>query len=45
LAEGSGTLELIKRIGIERQVGELLALAPQLAAEKLLAGEMPVSRS
>jgi TRAP-type uncharacterized transport system substrate-binding protein len=45
-AEGSGTralaLELIKRIGIEGQV-ELLALSPQVAAEKLLAGEIDVA--
>ena len=45
-AEGSGTralaLELIKRIGIEGQVSEFLALSPQVAAEKLLAGEIDV---
>jgi len=41
---GSGTralsLELLKRGGLDRQVGELLALAPQTAGEKLLAGEI-----
>ena len=46
-AEGSGTrvleLELIKRIGIEGKVSELLALSPQVAAEKLLAGEIDVA--
>jgi TRAP-type uncharacterized transport system substrate-binding protein len=46
-AEGSGTralaLELIKRIGIEGQVSEFLALSPQVAAEKLLAGEIDVA--
>jgi TRAP-type uncharacterized transport system substrate-binding protein len=46
-AEGSGTrvlaLELIKRIGIEGKVGEFLALSPQVAAEKLLAGEIDVA--
>jgi TRAP-type uncharacterized transport system substrate-binding protein len=47
-AEGSGTralaFPLLKRIGIERQqVSELLALAPQVAAEKLLAGEIDVA--
>jgi hypothetical protein len=40
--EGSGTralsLELIKRTGMERQIGELLAFAPREAAEKLKAG-------
>ena len=40
--QGSGTralsLELIKRTGMERQIGELLALAPREAAEKLKAG-------
>jgi TRAP-type uncharacterized transport system substrate-binding protein len=44
---GSGTralsLELIKRNGMERQVGELLALAPREAAEKLEAGEIDVA--
>src|SRR5215471_12657259 len=43
--EGSGTralsLELIKRIGME--IGELLALAPREAAEKLKAGEIDVA--
>ena len=46
-AEGSGTralaFPLIKRIGIEGQVSELLALSPQVAAEKLLAGEIDVA--
>ena len=45
-AEGSGTralaLELFRRAGIEQQVGELLALEPRTAAEKLLAGEIDV---
>jgi hypothetical protein len=45
--EGSGTralaLELFKRAGIEQQVGELLALEPRAAAEKLLAGEIDVA--
>src|SRR6478672_7742522 len=44
---GSGTralsLELIKRTGTERQVGELLALGPREAAEKLEAGEIDVA--
>jgi NMT1 family protein len=44
---GSGTralsLELIKRNGMERQVGELLALAPREAAENLEAGEIDVA--
>src|SRR6266446_6908880 len=44
---GSGTralsLELIKRNGMERQVGELLALGPNEAAEKLKAGEIDVA--
>jgi TRAP-type uncharacterized transport system substrate-binding protein len=44
--EGSGTrglmLELFKRAGIEQQVGELLALEPRAAAEKILAGEIDV---
>jgi NMT1-like family len=44
---GSGTralsLELIKRNGMERQVGELLALGPREAAEKLKAGEIDVA--
>jgi TRAP transporter TAXI family solute receptor len=42
--EGSGTrtlsLELLRRIGIDRQVGELLALTPQAAGDKLIAGEI-----
>ena len=42
--EGSGTrvlaLELIKRTKIDSIVGELLELAPQVAAEKLIAGEI-----
>src|SRR5271170_3044169 len=45
--EGSGTralaLELLKRTGLERQVDELLGLAPREAAEKLLAGEIDVA--
>jgi TRAP-type uncharacterized transport system substrate-binding protein len=45
--QGSGTralsLELIKRTGIERQIGELLALGPREAAEKLKAGEIDVA--
>src|SRR6516164_8494820 len=45
--EGSGTralmLELLKRNGLEQQVGELLALAPEAAADKLLAGEIDVA--
>jgi hypothetical protein len=45
--EGSGTralsLELIKRTGMERQIGELLALDPREAAEKLTAGEIDVA--
>jgi len=45
--EGSGTralaLELLKRAGVEQQVGELLALEPRAAAEKLLAGEIDVA--
>src|SRR6516225_3376110 len=45
--QGSGTralsLELIKRTGMERQIGELLALAPREAAEKLKAGEIDVA--
>src|SRR5215467_1617472 len=44
---GRGTralsLELIKRNGMERQVGELLALSPREAAEKLKAGEIDVA--
>jgi TRAP transporter TAXI family solute receptor len=42
--EGSGTralaLELIKRAGVEKEIGELLPLAPQESAEKLKAGEI-----
>ena len=45
--EGSGTralaLDLIKRTGIEQQVGEWLALAPRPSAEKLAAGEIDVA--
>jgi TRAP-type uncharacterized transport system substrate-binding protein len=45
--QGSGTralsLELIKRTGMERQIGELLALGPSEAAEKLKAGEIDVA--
>jgi TRAP-type uncharacterized transport system substrate-binding protein len=45
--EGSGTralsLELAKRTGMERQVGEWLALPPRAAGEKLLAGEIDVA--
>ena len=45
--EGSGTralmLELLKRNGLDQQVGELLALAPSAAADKLLAGEIDVA--
>ena len=44
---GSGTstlsLELLKRNDLDKQVGELLALQPQAAAEKLLAGEIDVA--
>jgi TRAP-type uncharacterized transport system substrate-binding protein len=44
---GSGTralmLELLKRNALEQQVGELLALAPEIAADKLLAGEIDVA--
>jgi len=44
---GSGTstlsLELLKRNGLDKQVAELLALQPQAAAEKLLAGEIDVA--
>src|SRR5215813_192716 len=47
ISEGSGTralaLELLKRAGVEQQVGELLALEPRAAAEKLLAGEIAVA--
>lgn len=42
--EGSGTralsLDLLKRSAIDRQVGDLLALTPQAAGEKLLTGEI-----
>jgi TRAP transporter TAXI family solute receptor len=42
--EGSGTrslsLELLKRNGVDQQIGELLPLGPQPASEKLLAGEI-----
>jgi len=45
--QGSGTralsLELAKRTGMERQVGEWLALAPRAAGEKLLAGDIDVA--
>jgi TRAP transporter TAXI family solute receptor len=45
--QGSGTralsLELIKRTGMERQVGELLAIGAREAAEKLEAGEIDVA--
>jgi hypothetical protein len=45
--QGSGTralsLELIKRTGMERQVGELLALDVREAADKLKAGEIDVA--
>ena len=45
--EGSGTralaLDLIKRTGIEQQVGEWLALAPRPSAGKLAAGEIDVA--
>ena len=41
---GSGgralSLELLKRNGIDGQVSDLLSLAPEVAAEKLLAGEI-----
>jgi TRAP-type uncharacterized transport system substrate-binding protein len=41
---GSGSralsLELLKRTGFDQKVGELLALSPQAAADKLLAGEI-----
>jgi TRAP-type uncharacterized transport system substrate-binding protein len=44
--EGSGTralvLELMKRTGSE-QIGEVLALTPRVAGEKLLAGEIDVA--
>jgi TRAP-type uncharacterized transport system substrate-binding protein len=42
--EGSGTralaLELVKRTKIDSIIGELLGLTPQVAAEKLIAGEI-----
>jgi TRAP-type uncharacterized transport system substrate-binding protein len=45
--QGSGTralsLELIKRIGLQGQTGELLALEPREAAEKLKAGDIDVA--
>jgi len=45
--QGSGTralsLELIKRTGMERQIGELLALGPREAAEQLTAGKIDVA--
>jgi TRAP-type uncharacterized transport system substrate-binding protein len=45
--KGGGTralsLELMKRTGRERQIGEVLALAPRAAREKLLAGEIDVA--
>ena len=45
--EGSGTralaLELMKRTRSEPQIGEVLALAPRVAGEKLLAGEIDVA--
>src|SRR5262245_58306760 len=44
--QGSGTrvlsLQLFKRFGMERQIGEPLALGPNEAAEKLKAGEIDV---
>ena len=44
---GSGTralsLELLKRNGLDQQLGELLALEPQAAADKLLAAEIDVA--
>jgi TRAP-type uncharacterized transport system substrate-binding protein len=44
--EGSGTralaLELLKRNGLDKQVGELLDLTPRASAEKLMAGEIDV---
>jgi len=46
-SKGSGTralsLELIRRTGLEGQIGELLALEPREAAEKPLAGEIDVA--
>jgi TRAP-type uncharacterized transport system substrate-binding protein len=45
--EGSGTralsLQLLRHTGIEGQVGELLALEPPEAGEKLLAGEIDMA--
>jgi TRAP transporter TAXI family solute receptor len=42
--EGSGTralaLQLIKRTGLDGRLGEVLALTPQAAGEKLVAGEI-----
>jgi TRAP-type uncharacterized transport system substrate-binding protein len=42
--EGSGTraltLQLIKRTGLEGRLGEVLAMTPQAAVERLLAGEI-----
>jgi len=44
---GSGTstlsLELLKRNGLDKHAGQLLALEPQTAADKLLAGEIDVA--
>jgi TRAP transporter TAXI family solute receptor len=44
---GSGvsalSLDLLKRNGLDQQVGELLALEPQVAADKLLAGEIDMA--
>jgi hypothetical protein len=45
--EGGGgralSLELLKRNGVELLVGELLALAPEAAGEKLITGEIDVA--
>ena len=45
--EGSGTralaLQLLKRTGVDTQVGELLALEPREAGAKLLAGEIDMA--
>jgi TRAP-type uncharacterized transport system substrate-binding protein len=45
--EGSGTralaLELMERTRIEPQIGEVLALTPRVAGERLLAGEIDVA--
>ena len=42
--EGSGSralaLDLLKRSGVDREIGELLSLSPQAAEEKLLNGEI-----